>query len=120
MTARKKVHSLGPWQVGCNQLFYFAAASGTSHSPFRVLGTFRLLYLCPIGLTPCTGDFSETHLRDQATFRSSPTQEDAAKDGEDQRAFARGVIYLAGQSASALVKELFQTPDPAPLKRLRE
>jgi len=50
-------------QVGWNQLFYYVAASGTSHSPCRVLGTFRLLYLCPIGHWACTGVLSETHLR---------------------------------------------------------
>jgi len=76
-------------RMGKNQLFYFTAASGTSHSPCRVLGTFRLPYLCPIGLMSCRGVISEIHQKDQATFPSSPTQEEAAKGRFQQRAIPR-------------------------------
>jgi len=77
---KPRPNPLSYWQVGKSQLFYFAVASGTSHSPCRVLGTFRLPYLCPIGFMVCRGVISEIHQRDRATIPSSLTQEDAAKD----------------------------------------
>jgi hypothetical protein len=63
--ARRQDHRSPPsgWLPagGLRQLFYSVAASGTSHSPCGVLGTFRSLYLCPIGLMPCTDAFPEIH-----------------------------------------------------------
>jgi len=86
---------------GQSQLFYFAVASGTSHSPCRVLGTFRLPYLCPIGFMVCRGVLSEIHLRDRATIQSSLTQEDAAKDRyQPTGVTARGENFRPGFSPS--------------------
>jgi len=110
--------SLDLRQVGCDQLFYYSAASRASHSPYRVLGTFRLLYLCPIGLTECTGVLTETHLRNQATLPSSPTQEDAAKEGNAHQVYlTRSELSLGDFSLPfCLVKGLFKPQDTSHLQ----